>query len=256
MRPTPSARLLVLGILAWAAMSAAAAPPQSWTARYPLPAGGQVAVANVQGSIEVEGWDRAEVELTVTTSGGGEEAGPGDVAIQVEPQGNSLRVRTLYPRETESPVQVDYRLRVPRQVRLQDLRTVSGDITVRNVEGPVEAHTLSGDIEQTGVAGSVLAQTVNGNVSVFLRALPEPGDRGEVRLETINGDLYLLLPDQAEADLELSTVAGRIESEMLFLAGGPGDANTLRTRLGRGGTPVRLRTIRGDIHVAAGEDLL
>lgn len=238
-------------ILALATLPARGQQPETWTARYALPADGQVAVSNVQGSIEVEGWDRAEVEVTVTMTAA-EGGSADDAAIAVERGANALRLRTLYPRETEAPAQVDYRLRVPRPARLRSLRTVNGDIVVRNVESEVVAHTLNGDIVTTGAAGSVAAQTVNGDVRLSLRALPPPG--GRLRLETINGDLYLELPEGAGADLELSTVAGRIKGVPYFEAAATD--GRLRTQWGRGGLPVHLRTIRGDIHVAAPEDVL
>lgn len=238
-------------VLALAALPGAAAAPQSWTARYPLAADGEVAVSNVQGSIEVEGWDRGEVEVTITKTAG-EEGSPDDAVISVERSGRSLRLRTLYPQGADAPVQVDYHLRVPRQARLAGLRTVSGDVVVREVEGDLEAHTLNGDIVARGGAGSVVAQGVNGDVRVSLRALP-PAD-GRLQLETINGDVELELPENAGADLELSTVAGRIEGLPYFPAAASEGA--VRARLGRGGLTVRLRTIRGDIRIAAPEDML
>jgi len=237
--------------LALAPLSGAAGQPQSWTARYPLPADGEVAVSNVQGSIKVEGWDRAEVEVRVVKSAG-EEGGLDDAVISVERSARGLRLRTLYPQGAGAPVQVDYHLRVPRQARLAGLRTVSGDVVVRNVEGDLEAHTLNGDIVARGGAGSVVAQGVNGDIRVSLRALP-PAD-GRLQLETINGNVELELPEGAGADLELSTVAGRVEGLPYFPAAASDGA--VRTRLGRGGPTVRLRTIRGDIRIAAPEDVL
>jgi hypothetical protein len=238
-----------------AVLPATATQTEQWTTDYPLPPGGRVSVANVQGSIWVEGWDRAEVELTVKKSAQGAGARLADVEIIVEPRADSLEVETYYGGGTDEPVTVDYCLRVPRQVRLEGLRTVNGDITVRNVEGFVEAQTLNGNVKQTGVAGSIRAHTVNGSVHVALRALPEAA--GGLQLETINGDLRLLLPAAADADLELSTVAGRIESDLLAPTRAlAGDTSSTRARLGRGGVNIRLRTIRGNIEVAENNDLL
>lgn len=223
-------------------------------ARYPLPPAGSVSVENVQGDIEVEGWDRAEVEVAVIKRAAGPAANPDDVHIEVEARERRLVLRTVYPGQSEEPVRVDYRLRVPRQVRLDHLRTVDGSIRVRRIEGSVKAHTLYGDIEQMDVSGSVEARAISGNIAVSLRALPEPP--GAVYLDTVNGHVFLSLPSDANADLQLSTVAGRVDSRYaLAVSDVPGD-NTRRTRLGRGGTAVRLRTIRGDIHVTENEELL
>ncbi|MFQ5723387.1 MAG: DUF4097 domain-containing protein [Terriglobia bacterium] len=243
--------LLLLGL---AAVPAAGAEQETWRGRYPLPAGGQVEVVNIQGSIEVEGWDRSEVELVAIKTAEEEGQSLADVQVAVEAGPDSLRVHTLYRRKSEEPVRVDYRLRVPRQVRLEELRTVNGDVRVRNVEGTVEAHTLNGNIQQMGISGNVVAGTLNGDVKLWLRELPGPG--GRVEMEAVNGDVFLRLPSDAHADLEVSTVAGRIESELLFSQAGEAGESRLRTRLGRGGVLIRLRTIRGSIRVVGGEDLL
>jgi hypothetical protein len=225
-----------------------------WVARYPLMAAGSVVVENIQGDVEIEGWDRAEVQVAVMKKAGGPEANPDDVHIDVESADHRLVLRTVYPGQSTEPVRVDYRLRVPRQVRLERLRTVDGSIKVKRIEGSVDAATLNGDIEQLDVSGSVVARAINGNIAVSLRALPEPP--APVDLDTVNGSLLLSLPPEANADLQLSTVAGRVDSRYTFTVSDvPGDSSW-RTRLGRGGTVVRLRTIRGDIRVTESEELL
>ena len=246
----PALRLAAITLLA--VLGAWAAPPEEkvWSASYPLAPGGEVSVTNVQGSIVVEGWERAEVELTAVQVVA---AGSTEAAIAVERGPGRLAVRTLYPAENLEPVEVNYFLRVPRQARLEGLLTVNGDIHVRAVEGTVAARTLNGNIEQEGAAGSVRARALNGNIRLAMRALP--GRDGELSLETINGHIQLLLPARADADLEMKTVAGRVASQLLFTASEtPGD-NALRARLGRGGASVRLRTVRGDISVAENLDV-
>jgi hypothetical protein len=211
--------MLCLGaLLALVALPATARQVETWTGHYPLAPSGQIAIKNVQGSILVEAWDRAQVQLTVIKTASGSGAALNDVEIAVRPAPNSLRVQTLYTgsaTQTDA-VEVDFRLRVPRQARLQGLHTVNGNIIVRNVEGPVEARTLNGHIKETGGAGSLAARTLNGNVIVALRSLPEAP--GSLQLESINGNVTLLLPPEADADLELSTVAGRIENQTPFSA--------------------------------------
>lgn len=243
---------IAAGLLA--SMPVGAQEQQVWSARYPLPPAGVVAVENVQGDIDVEAWDRAEVKVAVVKTALGLGANPDDVRIEGESSSRALTLRTLYLGQADEPVRVDYRLRVPRQVRLERLRTVEGSITVREIEGSVDSSTLNGNIEQRNISGSVVARAINGNVAVSLRALPERA--APVQLDTVNGHIFLSLPARANADLLLTTVAGRVDSCYTFTVSDvPGDT-TLRTRLGRGGTTVRLRTIRGDIRVTENEELL
>lgn len=222
--------------------------------RYPLRAGGSVTVENIQGDISVEAWDRAEAEVTVMKYSLGAAASTGDVRIDAVADGARLELRTLYPPRSDDPVRVSYRLRVPRQVRLERLRTVVGNIRVRNIEGSVDARTLNGSIEEINITGGVTARTLNGNIAVTLRSLA--GRSAAIHLDTVNGHLFLGLPGEASAALSLATVAGRIDSNIpLKVSDTPGDTSWKAT-LGQGGTPIRMRTVRGNIHVAQAEEVL
>ena len=245
---------LCLGMASTVTLSASQELERAWYGRYPLPVGGSVAVENVQGEISVEGWDRAEVEITAAKIGTGRGDHLDDVRVVTELGFQSLKFRTVYPPRLDEPVRVNYRLRVPRQVRLSSLRTLEGSIAVRNVEGSVDARTLSGNIEQMGVTGRVVARALTGSILVSLRALP--AGTAPLLLDTVNGNVVLLLPPRPNADLELSTVAGTIEGNYAFqISSIPGDT-TRRTRLGLGGVTISLRTVRGSIRVAEQDDLL
>jgi DUF4097 and DUF4098 domain-containing protein YvlB len=225
-----------------------------WERRFPVPPGGHVSVVNIHGSVLVEGWDRAEVEATVAMRSAAPTDQLDDVQVAVETHNGAVAFHTLYPSGLDTPVRVDYRLRVPRQVRLDEISTLEGDIVVHDIEGAMEAHNLHGDIEGINVSGSVEAHALTGNILVSLRALP---DRFRpLRLATINGNVDLLLPAQANANLEVSTVAGNIVGNYPFqVSSTPGDS-TRRAQVGAGGVRVELRTIRGNIRVGQREDEL
>jgi hypothetical protein len=225
-----------------------------WTKRFPLSPGGRVSVENVHGDVCVEGWERAEVEAVVVMTAQGSAEHLPDVKVAVEMVDGALAFHTLYPQGLDEPVSVDYQLRVPRQVQLKQLSTLQGDITVRNVDGSVEARNLHGDIQEENVSGAVVARALTGDIVVSLHVLPDA--KTPVVLETINGNIDLVLPPRPNADLELKTVAGRIEGTYVFQTSAvPGDS-TRRTCLGKGGARVLLRTIRGDIRVGERKDTL
>ena len=226
---------------------------RSWSGRFALAPGGKLAVENVQGGVWVEGWDRAEVEVKVAKTTWGSSDRLDDVRIAIDFGDHSLRFRTLYPQDLDEPIRVDYRLRVPRQVRLQGLRTLQGDILVRDVEGVVDARTLKGNIEQVNVAGPLVASTLAGNIAVSLRALPEA--QAPLVLDTLNGNVDLLLPPRPNADLELTAVSGRIEGNYLFEVSSVAGDGARRARVGRGGVRVVVRTVRGNIRVGERNDL-
>jgi hypothetical protein len=236
---------LALGLGGW--LRPAFGTERVWEKRFELPPGGHVSVVNVHGSVLVEGWDRAEVEATVAMRSAAPTDQLDDVQVAVEARRGGVAFHTLYPSDLDTPIRVDYRLRVPRQVRLDELSTLEGDIVVHDVEGSMEAHNLHGDIEGINVSGSVVAHALTGNILISLRALPDR--RLPFTLATLNGNVDLLMPAQANANLELSTVAGNIMGDYPFqVSSVPGDS-TRRAQVGAGGVRVELRTVRGNIRV-------
>jgi hypothetical protein len=249
---------LVLFFVAFCGIAAGQRPAyaieRNWVKCFALPPGGSVSVENVDGDIQVEGWDHAEVEATVAMRSSSARDRLDDIRVAVEAKPGSLSFHTLYPGDLEKPVRVDYRLRVPRQVRLAELSTLQGAIVVREVEGSMKARSLHGDIKGLNVTGSVEARALTGNILVALRSLPDP--QAHVKLETINGNLDLLVPAQVNADLELTTVAGRILGNFpTQVSSVPGDS-TRHARLGEGGAHFELRTVRGNIVVGERDEEL
>jgi len=240
--------LLTSAALCCAGPLAALGTERTWRKTFTLPPGAQVSVENVQGGIAVEGWDRAQVAATVVIRCAKPTDQIDQVQVAAELTGSRLVFHTLYPQGLDTPIRVDYHLRVPRQVRLAGLNTLAGDIAVNDVEGSLEARSLHGDIAGFNISGAVVAHALTGNILVSLDALP---DRHlPVTLGTINGNVQLVLPAEANANLELSTLAGKIIGNYPFqVSDTPGD-RTRRARVGAGGTEVQLRTVKGDIRVS------
>src|SRR5215469_18377661 len=91
---------------------------QTFEHSYPLAPGGSFLLENVNGSVQVEGWDRDEVEVRAVKTA---EADPRDldrVKIDVCAQPNQVIVRTRYPKGEGVEVAVEYHVRVPNRVLL------------------------------------------------------------------------------------------------------------------------------------------
>ncbi len=222
-----------------------------WEKSFELAPGSHVSVVNVHGSVMVEGWDRSEVEATVAMRSRTPTDQLNEVHVAVETREGGVSFHTLYPKGLDTPIRVDYKLRVPRQVHLDELSTLQGNIVVRDVDGSVEAHNLHGDIEGFNISGSVVAHALTGNIMLSMRTLPDI--HLPLQLGTINGNVDLTMPSEANADLELSTVAGNITGGYPFQASEtPGDS-TRHAKVGAGGVHIELRTVRGNIHVGQRE---
>jgi len=133
------------------------------TERAEFAPGGTIQVSGLAGELNIEGWDRAEVEITVTRSTFRPDT-PGEQdlarrqlnAIQVTVARQSptvLEIRTAFPKRgfraraahSRPDVQMDYRIRVPRDSNLS-IRHAGGDVVVYDVSGAIEASVGTGDI--------------------------------------------------------------------------------------------------------------
>jgi DUF4097 and DUF4098 domain-containing protein YvlB len=103
---------------------------------------------------------------------------------------------------------VRYDIVVPPGVTAE-LKTVNGDVRVKDCDGDLELESVNGSIEARGVRKAVQAQTVNGKIDAAASALL-PGTA--VELQSVNGSVTLTLPKDAKFDLTASTMNGTIAS--------------------------------------------
>jgi DUF4097 and DUF4098 domain-containing protein YvlB len=213
---------------------------------YPLEPGGSFQLQNVNGSVQITGWDRHEVEVHAVKSARRNRADLERVQIEVEAQPDSVRVETGYPKDEGVEVYVEYRVRVPRHVALRRIATVNGSVHVTGVEATGELRSVNGNVEVSDSSGRLSAHTTNGNVRLELRQL-EPG--GLLSLDTVNGSVVLALPPDADAVLDARSVNGELRSELPATLGSSLGSREFHARLGAGGNPIRIRTVNGAIRV-------
>jgi DUF4097 and DUF4098 domain-containing protein YvlB len=171
-----------------------------------------------------------------------------DVQVAAEAHDGVVEFHTLYPKGLDSPIRVDYRLRVPREVHLDQVSTLQGDIVIHQIDGSLEAHNLNGDIAAVDVSGPVSARALTGNIMISLRRAPDAN--APLEIATINGNVDLALPSQSNANFDFSTVAGNIASPYPFqVSATPGDS-TRHAQAGAGGARIELKTVRGNIRVS------
>jgi DUF4097 and DUF4098 domain-containing protein YvlB len=86
-------------------------------------------------------------------------------------------------------------------------------------------------------------------VEVRLSAL---GAARDFDLATTNGSVSLEVPASLGAEVEMSTVNGRVETDFPVTVQGRIDPRRLRVTLGDGARRVRLRTTNGSVHLRRG----
>ena len=236
----------------------------------------QIVVDNINGSIEVTGYDGTEIQLVAHRVSYGNSAEkllqaktritldireePGKVTLYVNTpwrceEGGSYRRREDYGFDAD----FDFELKVPFKTDFS-LRTVNkGEITVKNLEGSFEVSNVNGAIAMSGIAGDGLASTVNGEVEVSFTRVP--GSRCGFR--TVNGSIEVGFPSGLSADLNMKTFNGEVYSDF-DVTGVPrtplapekiGRRTLYRgnefftVRAGKGGPEMFFETLNGDIRI-------
>lgn len=113
--------------------------------------GGIIRIAGSSGSLNVEGWDRAEVEIAVIKSTlkyydstQSEKAAANLERVRISTERRSTSELIISTTEGKG-VLLDYEIRVPRDSRLE-IRHGTGQLLVANVTGDIEATGHRGDL--------------------------------------------------------------------------------------------------------------
>jgi DUF4097 and DUF4098 domain-containing protein YvlB len=198
---------------------------------------GMVEISNVNGKIDVTGWDQPQVSVSANLPSGADSLdfrsdhgrttitvkrpsfsfgfGAGDVNLKVKvPRGSELEVTAVSADVTSTGVTGTQRLKsVSGSVRADfaqanvEAKTVSGDVSLRGEGKPAELHltTISGTLRLEHGAGDVEANTTSGEINMQV-----DGGRS-VRMRTISGDVVFHGSVTKDADVDAQTVSGDVK---------------------------------------------
>src|SRR5437899_1094441 len=131
---------------------------------YPLQPGGSLELQNVNANVDVQGWDRNEIEVRAVKTAKQKESDLERVSIEVDAKPDAVSIATRYPQNEGVEVAVDYTIHVPHGARVEHIGTVNGTLRIAGVESVEDLHTVNGNIEVFDGGGTVHAHTTNGNV--------------------------------------------------------------------------------------------
>lgn len=235
-------------LLSFTGAPAFAALSQQFDQTYPLQPGGTFELQNVNGPVEVQGWDRDVVEVRAVKIAKHKESDLERVTIEVSAQRSAISVSTHYPQDEGVEVAVEYLIHVPHSVRIEHLATVNGTLSVAGVAAVDDLHSVNGNIEVYDGGGNVHAHTTNGNIHLELAHFRE-GDGVGASAETTNGSLLVALPADTQAEVETRCLNGNFFSELPVSMQTTLKPREMRGNLGKGGAPIKLRTINGGIRI-------
>jgi hypothetical protein len=183
-RAAASSLLLLAGILFNS--SNCLAIDQTFKQTYPLPPGGSFLLDNVNGSVQVDGWDRDEVEVSAVKTSQTDQHEVELVKIEVDSTPGKIAVHTRYPEGEGAEVAVEYHVHVPYRILLGSVETVNGSVTVRGAD--LKVLSMNGDVTSdlpvTSAAGAPGSRAYQAKMGI---------GGGQISVRTINGGVRLFL---------------------------------------------------------------
>lgn len=220
----------------------------------PLAANGRVSLDNINGDVEITGWNRNEVQIDALKSARDQQR-LDDTQIEVNGSGSSVEIETKYARHfmNNNPASVHYTLHVPQSARIDNVKLVNGSLNLQKLSGEVNADLVNGKLHASDLEGSADLATVNGTVEANYTSL---NNVKEIELKSVNGTIDLLLPQSANANVSASNVNGGITTDFPLTVQGHFGAKSMSGTLGSGGIKIELNNVNGSIHIGPGRGSL
>jgi hypothetical protein len=237
----------LLAVTASTAVSAGNVAAETFSRSMAFAARGRIALENNNGNVVIEAWDRGEVRIDAVKRA----ASPGGLdgaRIEVESTGDRLSIRTCYDGGAAGdPAEVEYRILVPRNARLADVRLVNGHLSLSGLAGEVHAWAINGSIHAERLEGEAELSTVNGRLDAGFYRVREAR---AISLTSINGPITLSLPGDTRASLDARNLSGGIRTEFGDPARPEGaGGERLHTEIQGGGTRIHVHNVNGGISI-------
>lgn len=228
---------------------------------YPLSPTGRVNLANINGGVQIKVWDKPSVQVDAIKKAYRKER-LDEAKIDVMATEENIRIKTEYP-DTEqnfrsgegrynNPATVEYSLTVPRKAVLESIELVNGSLDIDGVEGNVKASSINGKVSARGLLGEAKLSTINGQLLATFTQLDESKS---ISLNSVNGNLTLVLPSDSNASIRASTVHGGITNDFgLQVRNGEYVGHDLEGQIGNGGPRIKLGNVNGGIKISHADD--
>ncbi|HET6975816.1 MAG TPA: hypothetical protein VFI24_05810 [Pyrinomonadaceae bacterium] len=228
---------------------------------YPLSQTGRVSLENINGDVQVKIWDRPAVQVDAVKKAYRKDR-LSEATIDVNATEEIIRIKTEYPDgpqnfrsgqgRWDNPATVDYTLTVPRRAVLESIELVNGSCDIDGVEGNVKASSINGRLTAKGLLGEARLSTINGPLNASFNQLD---DSRPISLGSVNGNVTLVIPSNANASVRAGTVHGGISNDFaLKVKHGEYVGHSMDGQIGNGGPKIKLGNVNGGIRVSRAQD--
>lgn len=181
-------------------------------------------------------------------------------------QGNTIRVGKISDPQLRKNVFLDFEITVPADAQVT-VTTGAGNVTLRELQGPVRATTGAGNVTAEDLAGDAYLTSGAGNVDIrkaggrldansgagSIRASGSPSR--DWRLQVGAGSIHVEVPGDASFELEAETGIGKVtvSSDFNLKSGSTGKSRVQGT-VGNGGPMLRVNSGAGSIDIVRGAE--
>jgi len=123
-----------------------------------------------------------------------------------------------------------------------ELDGTSGELRIDGAFREVSADTVSGEVSISGVVQDLEVDTTSGDVCINLQETPD-----QLSVDTVSGDLELILPGERSFDMETETVSGQIRCELETR--GTSEERFYDSGKGDRAAELDLNTVSGDLTI-------
>ncbi|MEQ9466793.1 MAG: DUF4097 family beta strand repeat-containing protein [Ekhidna sp.] len=149
-----------------------------------------------------------------------------------------------------------YKLKVPKDVKLEAKTINNGDVSVSNIDGPVKACNVNGKVDIKNARQVLQASTVNGDVTINFLESP----KSSIDFNTVNGDFNFELPDDFNAQVFFDSMNGDLYTSFDYRKLNPKVEKSEKNgtfkigtktgvEIGSGGPELSFRSINGNVYL-------
>ena len=238
-------------VIGFASLALQADETKSYSETYDFSENGSINLDNINGSVEVSGWDKKQIQLNYTISADNADDLE-NVSVEVEHSKQDLNVEVDissggFMNWGGTSGEVSFELKVPKGVTLNSIDSVNGNIQISGVSGEIKAETVNGKIVIKNVTNDVKFGTVNGDVEVYVDRL---ASSSRLKGDSVNGDIEVYLPENDGFDIKSDTVNGDLSNDFgVEVDEGQYVGAEMDGSYKDGGARLKFDTVNGDIEV-------
>ncbi len=211
---------------------------------------GRISLSNINGKVTITSCDCNQVRLLATITASDQETRD-RITVKIKSSESNLSIKTKYAKQERgynnrnNHSEVVYELSVPNDVELDQIELVNGDLNISGVTGKLDADLVNGELKSDGMTSDTKVSLVNGDMELTFANL---NNAKNISLNSVNGDIVVILPSNADVDVSAETVSGKISNDFgLNVHEGRYVGSDMRGTVGDGSVSLSMENVNGRI---------